>query len=57
MPPDLEYACLYWVYLQHSGRHIIDKDEVYIFLCTSFIGLRLLAGSKNLLKGFLQYSP
>ncbi len=38
IPPDLDYACLYWVYhLQHSGRHIIDRDKVYLFLSTHFL--------------------
>jgi hypothetical protein len=38
IPPDLSYACLYWVYhLRHSGRHITDEDEVYIFLHAHFL--------------------
>ena len=38
IPPDLEYACLYWVYhLQHSERHITDSDELCIFLYTHFL--------------------
>ena len=38
IPPDLEYACLYWVYhLQHSGRCITDSDEFCIFLHTHFL--------------------
>jgi hypothetical protein len=38
IPPDLEYACLYWVYhLQHSGRRITDEDEVCTFLYAHFL--------------------
>ncbi|KAH8653107.1 WD40-repeat-containing domain protein [Tricladium varicosporioides] len=36
--PDLEYACLYWIFhLQQSGQHIVDGDEVYNFLCVHFL--------------------
>ncbi|XTI89098.1 WD40-repeat-containing domain protein [Cenococcum geophilum] len=38
IPPDLEYACLYWVYhLQHSGKRITDSDELCIFLHAHFL--------------------
>ncbi|RYP03115.1 hypothetical protein DL765_010598 [Monosporascus sp. GIB2] len=38
IPPDLEYACLYWVYhLQHSGRRITDGDEICDFLNAHFL--------------------
>jgi hypothetical protein len=37
IPPDLQYACLYWVHhLQRSGRHITDEEGVYIFLRRHF---------------------
>jgi hypothetical protein len=38
IPPDLDYACLYWVYhLQHSGQRITDGDKVYTFLYSFFL--------------------
>jgi hypothetical protein len=38
IPPDLDYACLYWVYhLQHSGRRITDEEEAYKFLHEHFL--------------------
>ena len=38
IPPDLDYACLYWVYhLQHNGRRITDEEEVYKFLHEHFL--------------------
>ncbi|KAF4636457.1 hypothetical protein G7Y89_g1629 [Cudoniella acicularis] len=38
IPPDLQYACLYWMYhLQRSGRHITDEEEVCIFLRSHFL--------------------
>jgi hypothetical protein len=38
IPPDLEYACLYWVYhMQHSARRITDEDEVCTFLYAHFL--------------------
>jgi hypothetical protein len=38
LPPDLEYACLYWVFhLQQGGRRIKDGDEVHIFLKEHFL--------------------
>jgi hypothetical protein len=38
IPPDLDYACLYWVFhFQQSERRIIDGGEVCIFLYTHFL--------------------
>jgi hypothetical protein len=33
LPPELQYACRYWVHhLEQSGRHIHDGDPTYLFL-------------------------
>jgi hypothetical protein len=38
IPPDLDYACLYWVFhVQQSGRRITDGDKVHIFLKEHFL--------------------
>jgi hypothetical protein len=55
IPPDLEYACLYWVYhLQHSGRRITDRDEVCTFLHTHFLHwLESLSWMRKISEGIL----
>jgi hypothetical protein len=55
IPPDLEYACLYWVYhLQHSGRRITDRDEVCTFLYTHFLHwLESLSWIRKISEGIL----
>jgi NACHT domain len=33
LPPELQYACRYWVYhLEQSNRHIHDGDSIHLFL-------------------------
>jgi hypothetical protein len=33
LPPDLQYACRYWVdHLKQSGQNIVDRDLTYVFL-------------------------
>lgn len=58
IPPDLEYACLYWVYhLQHSGRRITDSDELCIFLYTHFLHwLESLSWMRKISEGILAIS-
>ena len=58
IPPDLEYACLYWVYhLQHSGRRITDSDELCIFLHTHFLHwLESLSWMRKISEGILAIS-
>jgi NACHT domain len=55
IPPDLEYACLYWVYhLEHSGRCITDRDEVCTFLYTHFLHwLESLSWMRKISEGIL----
>ena len=55
IPPDLEYACLYWVYhLEHSGRCITDGDEVCTFLYTHFLHwLESLSWMRKISEGIL----
>lgn len=36
IPPDLEYACLHWVYHLHSGQRTIDEN-IYAFLQQHFL--------------------
>lgn len=58
IPPDLEYACLYWVYhLQHSGKRITDSDELCIFLHAHFLHwLESLSWMRKISEGFLAIS-
>jgi hypothetical protein len=46
LPPEVQYACLYWVkHLQKSGAQIYDNEQVHEFLQVhSFIGLKHGAG-------------
>ena len=38
IPPDLNYACLHWVYhLQNSGRDNLNPEKVYTFLSTHLL--------------------
>lgn len=38
LPPDIQYACQYWVYhLKNGGRKLCDEDEVYTFLKHHFL--------------------
>jgi len=53
LPPEVQYACLYWVeHLQKGSVELHDDDEIHQFLQTHFIGLRRLAGCKGYLRGF-----
>ena len=58
IPPDLAYACLHWVYhLQHSGRRIMDNDELYVFLHTHFLHwLESLSWMRKISEGILAIS-
>lgn len=58
IPPDLEYACLYWVYhLQHSGKCITDSDELCIFLHAHFLHwLESLSWMRKISEGFFAIS-
>jgi hypothetical protein len=38
LPPELQYACLYWVqHFQRSLAHLHDDDEVHRFLQEHFL--------------------
>ncbi|KAI9764350.1 MAG: hypothetical protein M1840_008488 [Geoglossum simile] len=38
LSPELQYACRYWAHhLEQSGRHIHDKDSIYLFLQKYFL--------------------
>jgi hypothetical protein len=38
LPPDVRYACLYWVYhLKQGGSCIRDQDTVHVFLQQHFL--------------------
>jgi hypothetical protein len=38
LPPEVRYACLYWVqHLQKSGAQLYDKDQVHQFLQVYFL--------------------
>lgn len=38
LPPELQYACLYWVHhLEQSQQHIIDGDVAHLFLQEHFL--------------------
>ena len=58
IPPELEYACLYWVYhLRHSGRRITDSNELYIFLYTHFLHwIESLSWMRKISEGILAIS-
>jgi len=38
LPPEVQYACRYWVYhVQQAGDHIVDNDQVHRFLRQHFL--------------------
>lgn len=38
LPPEVQYACLYWVYhIQEAGIYITDGDQVHCFLTGHFL--------------------
>ena len=38
LPPELQYACLYWVqHLQYSGDQLHDDDQIHHFLQTNLL--------------------
>lgn len=38
LPPEVKYACLYWIeHLQKGGSHLYDDDEVHQFLKAHFL--------------------
>ena len=38
LPPDVRYACQYWVHhLKQGGRRICDQDAVHLFLQQHFL--------------------
>jgi hypothetical protein len=55
LPPEVQYACLYWVeHLQKSGGELSDNDEVHQFLQTHFLyWLEALSWMQRLSEGIL----
>jgi hypothetical protein len=55
LPPDVQYACLYWVqHLQRSGIRLRDDDQVHQFLQAHFLHwLEALSWMRKISEGIL----